>query len=1138
MNARHEILKKRINKVRQHWKKLILMKGGSLTLLSTVAALSIGFLMDSFFELEGSARFLLMTGIVTTFVVTLFWTLVRPLLNVPTEIQLARYLEEKNPQLEDRLVTAVELGGSEHPGTSSRLLAQLLDDARIHIQPLNLAKSLHSKSAVVWSSFAMALLLFLGAMIPANLDFFTLKTNRIFSPWEFRNPKLFPTFEVSPGSKRIPKASAQEIRADITGFEPEEVVLYYSDGDSSWKKAEMDVTGDKGVFVYSFFNIQSETQYYVKADEKLSDIFTFTVYEAPKINRVDLTYIYPKYTGLKSKKETDTGDVWAPEGTTIKMAAVADKRLYKAEIILGENEEKLEISISADSVVTASFKVTSDSFYKILITDTDGLTNDPPPEYYIHALPNQPPILTIDRPGHDIQASMLEEVPVKIEVRDDYGLPSVKLLYTVNGSDSKELTLRTRKTSRENSSGYFEQTQEFTSEYLFYLEDLKVQPGDFLTYHVQADDSRDSKNVESVTSEIFFISIRSFDKEFYRSMSQGGQGGGSGGMGGKLSETQKEIIVATWKLQQKKKKIEAEELANNIHIIVESQKNLRDVTQSTLMQMQQRAIFSRESDGEIPKFYSAAIEAMERAIVELDSKQLKDALVPEREAYQSLLRAEAQLKQVQMQRAQGQGAGSQATMDELAQLFDEEMDKLKNKYETLRQNQQQQKNEQMNDALKKVKDLARRQQQLNRQTRDLARKELPPQEKKRRIEELRRKQEEIRRQTQELTRKMQRSGQSNSNLPRDVQDDLRRATNEMNNASNNLRQNNMDRAAAKGTQALNRLKRLQEKLQQNQKESLRRQIESLEQQFERLAEAQRDLTKDVEDLKNQETPNQNQLQEAREKQATLKDNFETSKGQVNSLSRQARENKKEFSREINKLLQEMKQAGLDKKMESAENLLKQNRLNSALQAEKDILNSLEQLREKLTNMRGIFAETDEEKLDLALNQTRRLRENLESMKRETQGFERAKKTQQEGKQNQSGQSSENRQAGPGEGQRPEQTVDPQRLDWNKQLAENLRNLQHIQRAVQGDSSLSREFQKLSQNMEGMIRSFSGGLPERFQLIEEQVLNPLKAFEAELAHKLEILKNKEKLFLAREEKIPPEYEALVEKYYEVLSKTKK
>lgn len=1135
MNARHETLKRRINKVCQHWKMLILLKGGSITLLSTIAALLFVFLLDFLLELEGAARFFLMTGIVTTFVVTLFWTIVRPFLNVPTEIQLARYLEEKHPQLEDRLVTAVELGGAENPGASPRLLAQLLDDARFHIQPLNLSKSIRSKSAVVWSSFAMALLLFLGAMIPANLDFFALKTNRIFSPWKFRNAKLFPTFEVSPGNIRIPKGSAREIRADITGFEPEEMVLYYSEGDSSWKKSEMDITGDKGVFVYNFFSIQNETKYYVKADQRLSDIFTFTVYDAPKVTRVDLTYIYPKYTGLKSKKETDTGDVWAPEGTIIKMTAVADKRLYKAEIMLGENEKKLETSISADSVVTASFKVTSDSFYKIRITDTDGLTNDPPPEYYIHALPNQPPVLTIERPGYDIKASMLEEVPIKIEVRDDYGLPSLKLIYTVNGSDSKELTLSTRKTSRENSSGQFEQIQEFTAEYLFYLEDLKVQPGDFLTYHIQADDSRDSKNPESVTSEIFFISVRSFDKEFYRSMSQGGQGGSSG-MGGRLSETQKEIIVATWKLQQKIQKIDADEAANNIDIIIESQKNLRDVTQSTLMQMQQRSLFSRESDGEIPKFYSTAIEAMERALVELDSKQIKDALVPEREAYQSLLRAEAQLKKIQLQRAQGQGAGSQATMDELAQLFDDEMDKLKNKYETLRQNQQQQKNEQMNDALKKIKDLARRQQQLNRQTRDLARKELTLQAKKRQIEELRRKQEDIRRKTQELTRQMQRKGQSNSNLPQEVQDDLRRAANEMNKALNNLRQDNMNRAAAKGTQALNRLKRLQEKLQQNQKESLRRQIESLEQQFQRMVEAQKNLTEDVENLKNQELPNQNQLREAREKQATLKDNFETAKGQVNSLSRQARENKKEFSREINKLAQEMKRAGLDKKMESAENLLQRNRLNSALQAEKDILNSLEQLREKLTNLRGIFAETDEEKLDLALNQTRRLREKLESMKRETQGLARTKNSQEE-KPGQSGQSSENRQAGQGERGGPEQTVDARSLDWNKRLAENLRNLQHIQRAVQGDSSLSREFRKLSQNMAGIIRSFSGGLPERFQLIEEQVLDPLKAFEAELAHKLEMMKNKEKLFLAREEKIPPEYEALVEKYYEALSKTK-
>lgn len=1137
MNARHQTLKNRIDRVCRHWKRLILLKGTSITALSTIAFLLFAFLMDSLLELSGSVRFFMLVAIVTTFVITFFWTIVRPLLNVPTQTQLARFIEEKHPDLEDRLVTAIELGSEEDLGTSSRLLLKLLDDARFHVQPLNLSKSLRKKSTIVWSSIALAVSLFLLAWVSANFDFFALKTNRIFSPWKFRNLSLLPKLEITPGDARIPQGSAQEIRTDITGFEPEQVILYYATDDSIWTKTEMDITAEQGVFVYSFFDIQKKTTYYVKADNQLSDIFTFTVYDAPNIKRVDLTYKYPKYTGLKARKETDTGDVWAPEGTLVKIDAITDKPLIGAEIML-EEDQKLSTKISADTVVTTSFKVTSDSYYKIHITDTDGLTNDPPSEYYIHALPDQPPVLSIDRPGADIKASMLEEVPVLIHVQDDYGLPSLKLFYTVNGADDQEIKLDTRQSSKNPSDVQVDQILEFSSDYLFYLENLKVKPGDFLTYYVQAGDNESSNSPETVTSEIYFISIRPFDKEFYRPMSQGGQGGGGGSMGGRLSETQKEIIVATWKFQQKEKKLNKEELADDLKIIIESQKNVQEVAESALMQMQQRSFFTRQSDGDIPKFYSNAIEAMEKALTKLEDSQLKEALVPEREAFQNLLKAEAQLKQVQMQRAQAQGSGNQATMDELARLFEEEMDKLPNKYETLRQNQRQRQDEEMNDALRKVKELARRQQQLNRQARELARKENTPEEKKRRIEELRRKQEELRRETQQLTRQMQR--RVNSSLPREVQNNLRRATQEMSNASNNLRKDNTQTAAAKGTRALNRLKRLEDMLQKNQKESLRRQVESLEQQFQRLADAQKDLTRKVKELKNRTEPNTEDMQRAQEKQARLRDDLESSQSQLSSVSRQARENKKELSRQINRLSQEVQQAGLNKKMESAENLLKQNRLNSALQVERDIQKNLEQIKDKLTSLRAAFAESDEEKMELALNQTRRLRENLESLQRETRELQR----KEEGKhgqesQNKTGQQRENPRAGPGETKRLEQKVDPQKLTWwNEQIAKNLRNLQHIQRSVQVDSSLSQDFQQVSQNLRDMVRTFSGGLPQRFQLIEQQVLDPLKAFEAELANKLEMIKNKEKLFLAREEKIPPEYKALVEKYYEALSRTGK
>ena len=197
------------------------------------------------------------------------------------------------------------------------------------------------------------------------------------------------------------------------------------------------------------------------------------------------------------------------------------------------------------------------------------------------------------------------------------------------------------------------------------------------------------------------------------------------------------------------------------------------------------------------------------------------------------------------------------------------------------------------------------------------------------------------------------------------------------------------------------------------------------------------------------------------------------------------------------------------------------------------------MHDKFTRLRSALAETDEEKLDLALNQTRKLRENLESVQRQIQNLSRNNDEQtQEGTQKTGKQNTTRVQAGPGGNNMPPQQMERNKLDrLNDELAQGLKDLEFIQQSTQVDTSLSRQAAQLNQNLQGIIRTFSGGDQRRIQIIENLMLVPLKGFEAELTQKLEIMKNKEKLFIAREEKIPPEYEALVEKYYETLSKTK-
>ncbi|RMD92411.1 MAG: hypothetical protein D6813_05935, partial [Calditrichaeota bacterium] len=672
MQTNYQNLVNKIQYLYRRWKKIVIIRGLAFTILSLVSLLAVAYILDSFVPLTLTWRIILLAGTVILPVIIFFKFLVIPLFRAPSKKQIARHVEDKYPELEDRLVSAVELGEQPSERYSPVLLSKLLEDANFRIEPLNLPATIEGKGAFLWGSTALLLSLLFGGLLFTHLDQIADRAFRILKPWKVPELNTRPSLEVTPGNTRIPKGSSQEIIAQVLNSEPEEVDIYYTEQDTIWQKFPMDATEQKGRFAFNLFNVEKATRYYIKAGNLLSDIFTISVYEAPKIKRIDLTYVFPDYTGLSPRKVTDTGDVWAPVGTKVKIQAVADKKIRKSEVIVGENR-RLKAYVHSDTLISTSFTVTHDTYYKIRITDLDNLTNDPPQEYYVHAIPDEPPTLTVEKPGHDIKASMLEEVPLKVKVEDDFGLSSLKLIYNLNDKPARVIPLKTHRKSEK--AGDFYSVHEFVAEYMFYLEDLKVQPGDFITYYLEARDNSQAENAEPISTDIFFIEVRPFEQEFYQALSQGGM---SGGMGGRLSTTQKEIITATWNLKKKEKQLNSDEFEDGLQAITESQTNLKTVTENVLQQMNQRSMFTRESGPDLTTIYFEAIEAMSDALKELEDKKLQGALAPERKAYQKLLEAEAQIKEIQVQRARVQGLAGAASLDEVAQLFEDEMDKLKN----------------------------------------------------------------------------------------------------------------------------------------------------------------------------------------------------------------------------------------------------------------------------------------------------------------------------------------------------------------------------------------------------------------------------------------------------------------------------
>jgi len=98
--APHEELLRKIALVRGRWKTFLWLRGLAWVLGVTVISLLIGLALANSTSISGWTITALRLGLVAAFIFTVFKALVLPLRRTPTDTQLARFVEEKNPGLD------------------------------------------------------------------------------------------------------------------------------------------------------------------------------------------------------------------------------------------------------------------------------------------------------------------------------------------------------------------------------------------------------------------------------------------------------------------------------------------------------------------------------------------------------------------------------------------------------------------------------------------------------------------------------------------------------------------------------------------------------------------------------------------------------------------------------------------------------------------------------------------------------------------------------------------------------------------------------------------------------------------------------------------------------------------------------
>jgi hypothetical protein len=567
----------------------------------------------------------------------------------------AAQIEQRSEAFGGRVETYVEIDDERNP--MRELLAEDATKIAKRHSPDSQVEKKEFTLAYTAAAVALAGLLFLAVAGPGN---YAYGVRHLWFGWAW--PGLLPpqSIEVAPGDDGIRLGGTVRVRATMQGFDPVRAWVHASFGDGEWQQVEMSDEGE--LFEFTFFSVRQPLEYYVSAANVRSPTFEVNVVDLPIVENLALTYTFPEWTQREPETHDPGGDVRAIAETEVTMQVRSDRAMTPGELIVDDQLIPLDVD---GNTATATFTVTQDGQYFVAAKvggEQIRLTDD----YFITLLDDEMPRIEFARPGRDWSASSIEEVTARISAEDDFGLESLQLRYSINAADWQSIELPV-------------DTNVAEIDHVFFLETLskndagaEMSPGDLISYYAVAEDRENS-----ASTDIFFIDVQPFDRRYSQSQQSGGAGGQQGGQQSEISERQREIIVSTWNLIRETKEQRRDDpayVSDNAALLSRVQETLRGQVETLAQRAHARLLTASDEDiATFAEHLGQAGEAMIPAAERLGEIELEQALLPEQEALQHLLAAEAVFTDisVSLQANNRGGGGGQAGRD-LTEMFRQE----------------------------------------------------------------------------------------------------------------------------------------------------------------------------------------------------------------------------------------------------------------------------------------------------------------------------------------------------------------------------------------------------------------------------------------------------------------------------------
>ncbi|MCG8584632.1 MAG: DUF4175 domain-containing protein [Pirellulales bacterium] len=472
--------------------------------IGVIFAFWITLAIDWLFEPSSGVRRLLLIATAFSLALIVYRALLRKCFARLSDQSMALLIERRFSQLQDGLLTTVELAkGESDPGAyDDALLAQVRDNADRAATDVRLRRIFDFRPLARVTAAAL--------LLAGTLALFCVLVPEAFATWERRllalSDEPWPrathlTVEgFDSGPMKVARGDDVEVvvLADLTKVVPEVVTLFYETKDASRRRVNMNRHGNAIAnrvtlsntahqrFSYSLKNVQNRTTLDVRGGDARVRGLEIIPVEPPTLTDITLycefpTYLVDEETGAFTAREIPLqGAASLPKGTSVEVRATANKDLASVRWQDSRAPETWHTIQGADTSIRFPLeRIDENATISIVLADTDGIQNRRATDVAIRAKQDQPPEVAVELLGIGSDVTPNARLPFRGNINDDYGVTHVSFEYQHLTGDLEQ---------RRVASPATPQTQ-LDLDHVEELEPLGLQPGDEIQVAIAAADT-------------------------------------------------------------------------------------------------------------------------------------------------------------------------------------------------------------------------------------------------------------------------------------------------------------------------------------------------------------------------------------------------------------------------------------------------------------------------------------------------------------------------------------------------------------------------------------------------------------------------------------------------------------------------